>query len=78
MSCVRLNPCSVFGPPSKGPHYELSAPGLGDLPGCPPGPETLLHAILDPNEAVEPRYLGYGVELKSGQTYFGIVISGDL
>ena len=36
---------------------------------------TLLHAILDPNEAVEPRYLGYSVELKSGQTYFGIVIA---
>ncbi|MCP4193372.1 MAG: c-type cytochrome [Planctomycetaceae bacterium] len=37
---------------------------------------SLLTAILNPSAAVEPRYLGYAIELKSGQTWHGL-ISGE-
>lgn len=36
-------------------------------------PEYLLTAILDPNRAVEPRYLGYTVVLKDGTLLFGMI-----
>ena len=36
-------------------------------------PETLLISILDPNRAVEPRYVGYVVETKDGRTLTGVL-----
>lgn len=38
-------------------------------------PASLLVAILDPSRAVEPRYLGYHVETKSGEVIYGVVVS---
>jgi putative membrane-bound dehydrogenase-like protein len=37
--------------------------------------EYLLNAILDPNAAVEPRYVGYSALLKSGEVVHGLVTS---
>ena len=36
-------------------------------------PEGLLTSILDPNQAVEPRYTGYLVETLSGDSYTGVL-----
>jgi putative membrane-bound dehydrogenase-like protein len=36
-------------------------------------PETLLVSILDPNRAVEPRYVGYVVETSDGNTLSGVL-----
>ena len=36
---------------------------------------SLLTAILDPSAAVEPRYLGYNIQLKSGQTVHGVIVA---
>src|SRR5262249_55880415 len=38
-------------------------------------PEGLLIAILDPNRAVEARYLNYVAETKNGLTYSGVLAS---
>src|SRR5262249_43472297 len=37
--------------------------------------EALLVAVLDPNRAVEARYVNYLAETKSGQTYSGVLTS---
>jgi putative heme-binding domain-containing protein len=37
-------------------------------------PAALLVAILDPNRAVEPRYLGYTVVLRDGRTLSGMLV----
>ncbi len=37
-------------------------------------PAALLTAILDPSRAVEPKYIAYQVELKSGEVFYGVVI----
>jgi putative membrane-bound dehydrogenase-like protein len=37
-------------------------------------PHSLLVAILDPSRAVEPKYLSYQVELKSGQVLYGVIV----
>jgi putative membrane-bound dehydrogenase-like protein len=36
-------------------------------------PEGLLTSILDPNQAVEPRYVGYLVETQAGDSYLGVL-----
>lgn len=38
-------------------------------------PDSLLTSILDPSRAVEPKYLGYHAELKSGELVYGVVVS---
>jgi putative heme-binding domain-containing protein len=38
-------------------------------------PEGLLIAILDPNRAVEPRYINYLATTKTGQTLTGLIAS---
>jgi putative membrane-bound dehydrogenase-like protein len=38
-------------------------------------PEGLMIAILDPNRAVEPRYINYVAQTKSGQTLTGLIAS---
>jgi putative heme-binding domain-containing protein len=38
-------------------------------------PEGLLIAILDPNRAVEPRYINYVAQTKTGQTLTGLIQS---
>jgi putative heme-binding domain-containing protein len=48
-------------------------PDLAALAGK--SPEALLIAILDPNQAVEPRYLSYTATLKNGQTHSGLLAS---
>jgi putative heme-binding domain-containing protein len=37
-------------------------------------PQALLVAILDPSRAVEPRYLAYHAELKTGEVVYGLVV----
>ena len=37
--------------------------------------QGLLTAILDPNRAVEPRYVNYQASTKSGKTLNGIIVS---
>jgi putative membrane-bound dehydrogenase-like protein len=37
-------------------------------------PQSLLVAILDPSRAVEPRYLAYHAELKTGEVVYGLVV----
>ena len=36
---------------------------------------VLLSAILDPSRAVEPKYLSYHLELKSGEVVYGLIVS---
>jgi putative membrane-bound dehydrogenase-like protein len=38
-------------------------------------PEGLLRAIVDPNNAVEPRYLAYTCELTNGEEIYGLIAS---
>jgi putative heme-binding domain-containing protein len=38
-------------------------------------PESLLVAILDPNRAVEPRYLEYQIETLEGRLFTGLILS---
>jgi putative membrane-bound dehydrogenase-like protein len=38
-------------------------------------PQALLIAVLDPNRAVEARYVGYTATTKSGRVYSGVLIS---
>jgi len=38
-------------------------------------PEDWLVAILDPNAALEPRYVNYSVTMKNGAGYFGVIRS---
>lgn len=48
-------------------------PDLGALSDR--SPQAMLTAILDPNQAVDPRYLNYLIETKEGETHTGILLS---
>ena len=54
----------------KGEGSELG-PDLGMVSGKPV--DELLRAILDPNQAIEPRYLAYAALMKDGRTLTGLV-----
>ncbi len=48
-------------------------PDLGALSDR--SPQAMLTAILDPNQAVDPRYVNYIIETKEGETYTGIILA---
>ncbi len=48
-------------------------PDLGALSDR--SPQALLTAILDPNQAVDPRYVNYLIETKEGETHTGILLA---
>src|SRR5262249_18688372 len=60
--------CHLLGGTGHAVGPDLAS--LGDK-----SPESLLVAILDPNRAVESRYLNYVALTKSGQTFTGILAS---
>ena len=47
---------------------EVDLASIGDK-----SPETLLVSILDPNRAVEPKYVGYVVETTDGRVLSGVL-----
>ena len=61
--CVQ---CHHFGGQGNAVGPDLAS--IGDK-----SPETLLVSILDPNRAVEPKYVGYVVETKDGRTLSGVL-----
>ena len=62
-TCV---PCHAL----KGQGFAVG-PDLALLAGKPPG--DLLLAILDPNAAVEPRFLAYDIEMKDDRSLVGVI-----
>jgi putative heme-binding domain-containing protein len=62
--------CAVCHRPSDQPQL---APDLGALAGKPV--ETFLIAILDPNRAVEARYVNYMATTKNGRELSGIIVA---
>ena len=58
--------CHHFGGVGNAVGPDLAS--IGDK-----SPETLLVSILDPNRAVEPRYIGYVVQTKDGRTLSGVL-----
>jgi putative heme-binding domain-containing protein len=59
-------PCHRFGGVGNAVGPDLAS--IGDK-----SPETLLVSILDPNRAVEPKYVAYIVQTKDGQTLSGVL-----
>jgi putative heme-binding domain-containing protein len=58
--------CHRFGGVGNAVGPDLAS--IGDK-----SPETLLVSVLDPNRAVEPRYVAYVVETKDGRTLTGVL-----
>ena len=58
--------CHHFGGVGNAVGPDLAS--IGDK-----SPETLLISILDPNRAVEPRFVGYVVETNDGRTLTGVL-----
>lgn len=58
--------CHHFGGVGNAVGPDLAS--IGDK-----SPETLLVSILDPNRAVEPRYVAYVLETKDGRTLSGVL-----
>ena len=59
-------PCHHFGGAGNAVGPDLAS--IGDK-----SPPTLLVSILDPNRAVEPKYVAYIVQTKDGQTLSGVL-----
>ncbi len=61
--------CATCHAPEQGTALGPDLKSISDR-----SPKTLLVSILDPSRAVEPKYLGYHAELKSGEVLFGLVV----
>jgi putative membrane-bound dehydrogenase-like protein len=64
--------CAVCHHLGEGKGIDKAGPDLGPLAGKPG--DYLLLAMLDPNRAVESRYLSYVAELKNGLLLTGVIV----
>ena len=61
--------CATCHAPAEGTRLGPNLSSITDRTA-----KTLLLAILDPSRSVEPKYLAYHAELKSGEVLYGLVV----